>query len=79
MNWKVYGRKQSWPNLDITLIFHEGNEEKHEEPQSELAVSGPIFEPGTCAIRRTFNHHSTANFFAPVISQRTDNFPMSLH
>jgi hypothetical protein len=31
MNWKGFGRKQSWPNFKVPLL--RGTEENHKKPQ----------------------------------------------
>jgi hypothetical protein len=39
MNWKGYGRKQSWPNLryGTTQQFPGGTEENHKKPSVRIA------------------------------------------
>jgi hypothetical protein len=36
MNWKGFGRKQSWSNSSTTLEFAWKDEENHDKPESGL-------------------------------------------
>lgn len=42
INWKLYERKQSWPDPEITRNLLEGIEESHEGHQSRYAKTSPI-------------------------------------
>jgi hypothetical protein len=53
MNWKMFGRKKSWPNFKALIPYSpEKTKEIHEKSWSEYTTSGLIFEPGTSRIRR---------------------------
>jgi hypothetical protein len=40
MNWKGFGRQNSWPNLKYYPKMPGGNEHKHEEPQQKKMILG---------------------------------------
>jgi hypothetical protein len=63
MNWKEFGRKQSWHNFK-TLSQHllGGTEENHKNLTEDSRLPGPRFEPGTSGKRSRSVTHSTTTF-----------------
>jgi hypothetical protein len=51
-NWKGFGRKQSYPNRFIVLVFAY-TKENHEHYQSKYPMSLPGFEPASPDLKPT--------------------------
>jgi hypothetical protein len=68
MNWKGFGRKQSWPNFKVlSQSLHGGTDENHEKTQSGQLSLELIFDPETSRIQsRSVIHRPQCSVYKDV-------------